>query len=578
MTLGVDALLVLQRSDVAHLAAHRERFAGVPMLCTDPGILDTLLQAGFDNYQLRRLSPPKDLPARIYAETVARATQLDLQLTRERERLFGAGLFMGWDRGTLFQPLHVMLTAHALRPVIERDFAEGRIGLLRPDNLLLYNFDSAVQAEIVGADARRFAFVDRYAAGKFWNPLLLSAAFDADSIAVIAQRGPVAAITHLGSCFYDVKAFGQAIAEAFPNNIDLPCVYCDVPARREHGLLLKDIATVAPGRLDPRAAEYREIARQVFATQLADLIPSQTTLKAQADVLARRAHLQALNYLNLKAALAGQQPHFVLADHDNGSLGPLFSLAHDLGSPITVLPHSGYTNAALPHGERVTAVERDGYGTRVLTMLGRHVPTRAVRFRARIESQPRTAAKRVTVLVNTMFSDGQYHVDLFALRGLFKGLQAVCEAHGAQLSLRLKPSTPALSVVAGALGMPAEYFARTFQPSIDDIARDTDLCIAWGELTTGSINFLDAGALLMHVSDEQWPTQGAPQAPFLHDQGVPSMDTPSALVQVARWLADADDYQRVREPQQAAHARRRAAAHDTFFPDSPSASLSQQGA
>jgi hypothetical protein len=578
MTAAVDALLVLQRSDVAHLAAHRERFEGLTLLCTDPGILETVLQAGFGRYELRRLNPGRDMPARVYTETVACATMIDLLLTREREHLFGPGAFEGWDRGTLFQPLHVMLTAQALRPVIERDFPEARIGLLRPDNLLLYNFDSALQAEIVGADARRWAFVDRYEAGRFWNPLHLSACFDFDAIAAIAAREPVQALTHLGSCFYDVKAFTGAVSEAFANNIDLPAVYCDVPVRRSGPMLLKDLATLPAQRIDARCHDYREHARRVFTEQLADLIPSRGLLQAQADLLARRCFLQSVNYLGLKQALAGQRPHFVIADHDNGHLGPLFSLAEDLGSPITVLPHSGYTNSALPHAHRVTAIERDGYGARVCTLLGQAVPTRAVRFRATAPAQPRPAMKRLTILVNTMYSDGQYHIDLFGLMALFKGLQALCQRHGAELAVRLKPSTPAISVVAGALGAPAEYFLRSTQASIDEIARDTDLCLAWGELTTGSINFLDAASLVLHVSEEDWPTQLAPQAPFLHERLVRSLHVDQALALVARLFEQPAEYTRLQQTQAARYAQRRADAHDTFFPSAPEPFPLLQGA
>ncbi len=565
---AVDALLVLQRSDVAHLEAHRERFADLPLLCTDPGILETVLQAGFTNYELRRLDAGRDMPARVYTETVARATTIDLLLTREREQLWGPGSFLGWDRGVLFQPLHVMLTAQALRPVVERDFPEQRIGLLRPDNLLLFNFDSAVQAEIYAADGQRWSFVDRYPAGRFWNPLQLTACFDFDAIAAIAARGPVPAITHLGSCFYDVKAFTQAVSEAFASNLDLPSIYCDVPVRRGP-LLLKDIATLKPEQIDPSCVLYREAARRVFTEQLADLIPSRHTLAAQADVLARRAYLQAINFLGLKRALAGQRPHLVIADHDNGHLGPLFSLADALGSEITVFPHSGYTNAALPHAHRVTAIERDGYGARVATLLGQAVPTRAVRFRATQPAQHRPALKRLTILVNTMYSDGQYHIDLFGLRALFRGLQAICAQRGAELAVRLKPSTPAINVVSGALGAPAEFFLRTTQPSIDDIARDTDLCIAWGELTTGSINFLDAASLVLHVSEEDWPTQLAPQAPFLQERLVRSLHIDQALQLVQQLFDQPAEYTRLQQLQAARYAQRRADAHDTFFSSSP---------
>jgi hypothetical protein len=334
----VDALLVAQRSDVAHMAAHRERYADLPLLCVDPGILDTLIQAGFGNYQLRRLDVSRDMPARVYTETITRATLIDLALTRVRERLFGPGLFQGWDRNALYLPLHVMLTAQALRPAIEAAIPEPRIGLLRPDNPLLFNFDSMVPVEVLAADARRWSVVDRYSAGRFWNPLLLQACFDFEGIAQAVAAGRAQAVTHLATCFYDAPAFTAAVGAAFAHNIDLPNVYCDVPVRRER-MLLKMADELEPGWIDPRCAEYRELARETFIQHLAELLPGRTALQQQADVLARRAWMQAVNYLGLQRALQGARPHFVVADHDNGWLGPLFTLAFGMLNNKSILDH-----------------------------------------------------------------------------------------------------------------------------------------------------------------------------------------------------------------------------------------------
>lgn len=567
MSLPIDGLLVLQRSDVAHLAAHRERFAGLPLLCIDPGILDTLIQAGLGEYQLRRIDVARDMPARVYTETITRTGMIDLLLTQERERLFGPGLFQGWDRNALYLPLHVLVTACALRPVVEAGFPEARLGLLRPDNPVLFNFDSMAPVEVFAANARRWSIVDRYEAGRFWNPLLLQACFDFEGVAQAAAEGKAQALTHLATCFYDVKAFGEAVAERFEHNIDLPNVYCDVPVRRER-MLLKMLAQTAPQWLDERCGLYRERVRTLLLQQLADLIPARAALEQQVDAFAQRAYLQAVNYLGLAKALKGQRPHLVVADHDNGWLGPLFSLAETLGSEVTVLPHSGYTNSALPHARRVTAIERAGYGTRVATVLGQPVPTRAVRFRTPVPLQPRPALRRICILVNTMFADGHYRVDLFGLIALFKGLRARAVAHDLELSVRLKPSTPALHVVAGALGEPAAYFVRSMQQSIDQAACDTDLCLAHGELTTGAINFLDAGSLVLHASDDDWSVHSAPQAPFLHDGLVQSFHTDALLALVDRMLAEPGLYAQMQQAQADAFARRQAGSHDTFFPAS----------
>ncbi len=295
---AVDALLVLQRSDVQHLTAHRERYAEASLLCTDPGILETVLQAGFRHFALRRIDPGPDMPARVYSETIARADLIDLLLTRERERLWGAGAWHGWDRGALFLPLQVMLTARALRPAIERALPEPRLGLLRPGNPLLFNLDSMVQTEILAADSRRWCIVDHYPVGRLWNPLMLDTCFDFDAIAQRSAQGPVPALTHLGSCFYDIECFSKAIEAAFDSNIDLPSVHFDVPVRRGR-LLLTSV-----DRLDARwrpdsCTTYRERARQILSAQLADLLPTQQALEQQVDALARRCELQAINFLGL---------------------------------------------------------------------------------------------------------------------------------------------------------------------------------------------------------------------------------------------------------------------------------------
>lgn len=566
----VDALLVAQRSDVAHMAAHRERYADLPLLCVDPGILDTLIQAGFGNYQLRRLDVSRDMPARVYTETITRATLIDLALTRVRERLFGPGLFQGWDRNTLYLPLHVMMTAQALRPAIEAAIPEPRIGLLRPDNPLLFNFDSMVPVEVLAADARRWSVVDRYSAGRFWNPLLLQACFDFEGIAQAVAAGRAQAVTHLATCFYDAPAFTAAVGAAFAHNIDLPNVYCDVPVRRER-MLLKMADELEPGWIDPRCAEYRELARETFIQHLAELLPGRTALQQQADVLARRAWMQAVNYFGLQRALQGARPHFVVADHDNGWLGPLFTLAERMDCPVTVLPHSGYTNAALPHARRVTAVERAGFGANVRTLLGQPVATRAVHLRQPPQPQPRPQLRRICLLVNTMYADGHYRIDLFGLRELFHALRERAVAHDLDLAVRLKPSTPALNVVAGALGEPPEYFGRTTRAPIEQVAAETDLCIAHGELTTGAATFLDAASLVLHVSEEDWPTQLAPQAPFLHDRLVHSFRHDTLLALLDRYLAEPGLYQRHQQSQAGAYAQRHARAHDTIFPASEAA-------
>ncbi|WP_088281772.1 hypothetical protein [Ideonella sp. A 288] len=562
----VDALVVLQRSDVDHLAAHAERYADTPLLFVDPGILDAALQAGLKHYELRRLDVGRDISALAFAEAMTLAASIDLALTRERHALWGDGAFHGWDQTVLYLTLQRAFTMRLIGRAIERAFPEPRLGLLRPDNAALFNWDSMLSTEVVGADRERWQVVDRYASGRYWNPALFELCFDFDGVRARAEAGDAQALTHIPTCFYDAGRFEAAIAAAFERNIDLPGAYCDVPVRRGPGLLLQRLADAGGAAADASVAVYRERARQVLIDHLAPLVPSAHALARQVEVFAQRCHQQAANFLGLREALAGQRPYVVLADHDIGCNGPLFSLAAALEAPVTVLPHSAYPTTRMPHAQRVTVVERDGLAVPVCTVLGQPVAVRPVRFRGTVEVPPRPALRRVCLLLNTMLAEGLSYVELFALIGFHKALSALCERHDRDLVVRLKPSTPALSVVASALGRPVGDFMRTMQAPIEAVAQDSDLCIAFGEPTSGTIAFFDAGSHVVHVSEQDWPTDYVITTP-LKGTLMPSMRCAEALADLEHLFTDPAAWGQRHQAQAAAYAARRRGAHDTLFPD-----------
>ena len=566
---AIDALLVLQRSDVAPLVAMGERLAGVKLLFVDPGTLDAAMQAGLGNYELRRLDISRDLPADVYTEALTRSALIDRLLSAERAALWAHGPaddtpYTGWDQMLLYLSLQRAFMARAIGRCAVRQFPENRLGLLRPDNAQLMHFDSMLSAEMALVDPKRLCFVDRYEGVRFHNPQITALAWHAQALQRQVQEQGVDAVVHIATCFYDAGTYATAIRERFASVLDLPATYCDVPVARPQPLLVR-IAELPPQSQDPSALRYRERALAVFSEQLAPWIPHHAALAQQAALWADRSCQQALNYLALRRALQGRQPHFVVSDHDTGMNGPLYSVAAELGSAITVLPHSGYATSALPHARGVTAVERDGFGAAVRSTLGQPVAVRAVRFRVKPEAQPREAAARVCLLLNTMQSEGIAHVDFFALVSFYKRLAVLCSQHGADLQVRLKPSTPALAVVAGAFGQPAGWFQRTTSRPIEEVAIDADLTLAYGEMTSGAATFLDAASLLLHVSEQHWPADTLISPPFVRDGLVASLNGEQALAETAALLQDAAAY-RSRQSQQAlAYTRRSRAAKDTFF-------------
>jgi hypothetical protein len=578
----VEAIFVLQRSDVIHLAAHKARYDGARLLCIDPGILDAVVAAGFTNYELRRLDVGADLATGVYAEAQARAARIDQRLTRERGRLFGRGQWAGWDHAHLYLFFQRALTIERIGQAAEAAFSEARIGLLRPSNPQLFNFDSMLSTEIVAGNSARWQIVDTCDAGRFWNPAMLGFCIDTQGVlAAVAKLGRVDALTHIPTCFYDARGFAQAIGEHFETSIDIPGLYCDVPVRRGDTLLLRPIDHAA-GPARGVCELYAERARQLFTDELASMVPNRSALDTQAAALARRCLIQALNFHGLQHALQGQAPRVIVADHDTGNNGPLFSLAAALGSPVTVLPHSGYPTSPLPHAQQVEAVELPGFQPPVRTVLGQAVARRVVAFRARPQPQRRERAGRVCLLLNTMQSEGLSYIDFFGLIRLFKALRALCAHHDRDLSVRLKPSTPALSVVAGAFGEPAGYFQRTMAQPIDQVAAESDICIAYGEPTSGTLSFLDAGSWVMHVSDQHWAADYVITPPYVSDGLVPSFDATQALRALDALLASNERYLSVQGQQARDYAPRCVPTHDSLFSepllDLATEPLSLQGA
>ena len=576
---NVDAVLVLQRSDVAVIEQQRERFAGVPLLCIDPGILDAVVQAGLPDYQLRRLDVPRSLSSKAYAQAMAKAVTIDLALTEERQQLWGTDALYGWDQMLLYLTLQRAYTQQALGALVERSFPEPRLGLLRPDNAALFHWDAMLYPDIVGADATRWSVVARYAQGRSWNPAVLDLVFDGAALAhrlraEVPQTGPFA-ITHIPTCFYDAGRFADAIEAAFTTSVDLPGAYCDVPVRRSGAPLMRPLQS---GDLDARSLRYEERAAAVLEVALRELVPNRKALQQQARSFARRSLLQAVAYTGLRQALAvlpaGRRPHFVLSDHDTGFLGPLFSVAAEIGASITVLPHSAYPTSVLPHAQHVTAVELDGVGVPVRTVLGDSVACRAVRFRPAVQPSPRPAARRVCLLLNTMLAEGLSQVELFALMAFHRPLAALCESLGCALEVRAKPGAPALGVLAGALRLPVATLAAAMGRPLMDAAQDADLCIAFGEPTSATSAFLDAGSLVLHVSELDWPTDYVITTP-LKGAVMQSLRGSEALVELGRLLAEPAHYRARQQAQAALYAARRMGAQAQLF-DIPAAAAPAQ--
>ena len=573
----VEALLVLQKSDLARLAEKPELAHGVRLLFVDPGLLDEAAVRGFRNNDFRRLAPDPDFQARAATEALTLATLVDLRLTALRKALWlgpgAAPSLHGWDVGLFFLALQRALVARQIGAQIAADFPERRIGVLRPIVVQQMYFDSFVSTDLVAQDPTRFAVLDSYQQTRWHRADAYDTVFDAAALRTALAGGQVSAITHVPTCFYDRAWLAAEVSRAHPYTLDLPSPFWDVPLHRGAALLQTltdghEVTDAAAAAGAAAAQRYGEAAAQVLQDTLSVLLPQPQARTQQLQAWAQRCRWQALNFLALQRALVptvNTRPHFLLSDQDTGLNGPLFSVADALGSAITVVPHSGHASMLLPHARRVVAVERAGYGCRPRSVLGQSVAVRAVRFGQRVKQREHARIETVCLLLNSMQTEGLSHVDAHALAAFYRPLATLCDRAGVELILRPKPGAPALSVLSSALGVaPARLVQHVTQP-LDQLAETTQLCIAYGEPTTGVAPFLDGGTLVLQVNEQRWPTDYTVCLPLVHDGVIPLLNHADALRCVQSLLADAARFKADTRRQNDAFRMRCRAAHDHVF-------------
>jgi hypothetical protein len=543
----IDAFLFLQRSDIAHFASRAANFVGVPQIFIDPGLMDSAIQHGLDpsRFDYRPLQVGRHLQARITSEALTRAATIDQALTTQRLRLLGPAPMQGWDQGPLRLFLIRVLTARYLGEICDAAFPEASIGLFRPNKPQQFYFDSFVStdafADACTAGSARFKVIDHYDATANWVADATANCFDFTEIRRRVEAGQARAVTHIPTCYHHLASFQAEIARAFASNIDLPSPFWDIPVRRDRPLWQR-IDALPRDQVETGCVTYHERARQVFETHLGDLLPQRSALHQQAECMAAQSYMQALNYRGLRQALNGARPHFVLTDHDTGSNGPLFSVAAELGAPITVLPHSSYPTGAIPHSLNVRVIERAGFATPTRSVWGEKVATLGVRLGKPVARVDRSRVRTVCLLMNTMFSQGLSHIDFAGLSNFHAQLVPLCERHGASVLVRLKPNGAGVALAAKVLRISADDLHTVLRAPIEEVATLTDLCITYGEPTTAGIDFLAAGSLVLHTGEQLWPSDYLTSPAYMGDGMVAAHDDARALVEIEALLADEARY------------------------------------
>jgi hypothetical protein len=565
--MNVDALLFLQFSDIAHVCADPEPYRGLKQIFVDPGLLEEAASRGLDpaDFEYRPLAVGRHFQAGVASEAMSRALALDRDLGRERSRLFGDGVFQGWDHVPLRFFFLRALIAKAIGELCDRQFAEPRVGLFRPSKPQQFYFDSYVSSDLFMGGSSRWRVLDSYDAVANWVPDAYAACLDFEWIGARAGGGS-SAIVHIPTVYANLQHYAAEIRRHFPRLLELPSAFWDIPLGRDRCPLVRLGGSAVAGATQ-ESVIYRERARAIIDRHLEDLITHPWARQGQVDMMADQCLVQAVNYLGLLKALAGTTPHFVLTEHDTGTIGPLFSVAERLGSRITVLPHSSYPTQPLPHSIRVRAIERDGFATPVRALWGERVETRAVRFAPRAQARPRQRVQTICLLLNTLSSRGISHIDLMGLTRFFRDLSQCCVQNGVRLVVRAKPAAACVRILSGALGVASEALQAVMKVPLPELAEASDLCLCFGEMTSGAIDFFEAGCHVMHVSEEVRPTDLLNASALASMQSLESVHGADALHRIERMLHDVAHFEGLAQRQRREFDARLTAAGEGLFDD-----------
>ena len=557
-------LLVLQRSDVAHLADHPALTRGRRIYFVDPGLLDEAATLGLTALEFKPLRVSPDHQAQATTEAFSLATLLDMRLTIERQRLWPGSLVQGWDVGLFFLALQRLLLARQLGERIVDSFDEPYLAVLRPNAVQQMYFDSCLVTDLVVAQApQRLLVLSAYDHVRWSRSDAYDKVFDGAGIRQAMASGLVSLVTHVPTCFYDRSWLMEQVTRRHRFSLDLPSPFWDVPLHR--GQLPMLTHGQSPPTALALAHRYAERARAVLVELLDPLMPQPQARRQQLDAWAQRCIWQALNFQALREGLVGLRPHFLLSDQDVGLNGPIFSVANELGSAITVSPHSGYPSMAVPHGRNVTVAERAGWGTRARTVLGQAVAMRPVKLQPGPGRRSVQRVQRVCLMLNAMQTEGLSYVDAPSLAAFYRPLLAFCQSRGVELALRAKPGAPALNVLALLLHMRAEDLLGNARKPLRDLALECELCVAFGDPTIGVAPFLDAGSLVLQVGPQQWPTDYLVSLPLIHDRVIQSLPMSDGLHQVQRWVDDPAVFQAACQRQNEAYDQRTALAEEHLF-------------
>jgi hypothetical protein len=485
---------VIVISDLEAIGAARQIAAGLAdyeVLLFDPMLADPAMASGLLNVRLiTEVGDRSYVSLDIDAHAAALALETELDAAQRNET--GISI-LGWQHLNLYYLFITLQWYASLWETVGHQFAGRTAHVLINDNPAEYYFNSFVPSVLLVSFFQRQGMrFKAYEYGARGRPVYVVPDLGGQA----PNGGADCLLTHVPTCFYDIEYFRDEIRASGKTVINFKSKFWDVPIAEGQQIGLVDMENALADLSLGEQQQIVKFTRQVehgLRVHLTPHIKLPLYCDRQIEHIVQLFRGQLLTYLRLQRYFHPLSPgELILAEHDAGFTGPMLTFAVQRALPVIILPHSRASDDLTFSAEGVLVLTHPMQGQPVRDLHGRLVAQRLISIPERFSATNATGRglQTISLLLNAQSLGGVLHVPTVPYLDGIKRLATWCRDHRVRLKIRCRPGYPIFGLLKVAVGVDPDTLAPSLHETIEEHARDCDLCVMYDMPTMGSLVFL----------------------------------------------------------------------------------------
>ncbi len=473
------------------LILHADAIAGAQQICAglqdydvflfDASLGDAVAASGLRNVELvTELGGPSYHAMDRDAQETAFALEAELDLA---QREYGTGIsIFGWQHLSLH---HLLLTLRWYASLWERHgsrWQQRRIHLPVNDNPAEFDSNSFLPAlPLISYLQESGIAFKTYDYGTAGAPEYSVPDLSGD----VPDEGSEYILTHLAACHDDIGYFGDEISAAGKPVFNLESKYGNVvlPGSQQVGLIdVQNVVAELTPELQDQLDQFTWTLHEAVERLLALHIKLASYRTRQVDHIVHQYRAQLVAYFELQRFFEDTVPSkLLLSARDTGFHGPLISFAEDRMLPVILLPPGKLgSDIEFTYGS-ILMLSHPIQGRVIHNPNRRPVRTLPIGYAERFIGTSAVGAglRTVSLILNAVSLNGIpfASIDLY-LDGI-KRIVAWSKDNDVALKIRCKPGGSIVRLLNASLGIDADMLMRNLDATIEEHARDCDLCLMY---------------------------------------------------------------------------------------------------